>query len=98
MLIIISQHKLLQQTCRMALEGERGEKRELHSEETISLRKSPDCEAPRASSAPWGGVKDFNGQAFSVETSVFGAQTERDERGGKPARGQVRPERGEMQS
>lgn len=52
MLIIISQHKLLQQTCRMALEGERGEKRELHSEEIISLRKSPDCEAPRASSAP----------------------------------------------
>lgn len=42
MLIIISQHKLLQQTCRMAPEGERGEKREFHSKETISLRKSPD--------------------------------------------------------
>lgn len=46
--IIISQQKLLQQTSRDALEGEKGEKRKLHSEETTSLRKSPNCKTPWA--------------------------------------------------
>lgn len=46
MLTVISQHKLLQQTSKDALGGEKGEKRGLHSEETTtSLRKSLDCEA-----------------------------------------------------
>lgn len=67
----------------MAQDRERGEERDFTAQETPAS-ENLGGEAPHTPPAPGGGAKGLNGQAFCLETTASGAQTESRPKARKP--------------